>query len=83
MPVLDGVTIDADGRLQGFEDAIDVRAAGEKTNGAADEAAIAITTHLLSLLVTFIGLPFTVRLVRDAWPGITLDLNQTRSEDGA
>ncbi|MBP3959860.1 hypothetical protein J8F10_31820 [Gemmata sp. G18] len=31
-------------------------------------AGVAIVTHLLGLLVTFIGEPLTLRLVRDAWP---------------
>jgi hypothetical protein len=32
------------------------------------DAAVAITAQLLGLLVTFIGEPLTVRLVREAWP---------------
>ena len=37
------------------------------------EAAVAITAHLLGLLVTFIGEPLTLRLVREAWPDASLD----------
>ena len=37
------------------------------------EAAVAITAHLLGLLVTFIGEPLTLRLVREAWPDTSLD----------
>jgi hypothetical protein len=37
------------------------------------EAAVAITAHLLGLLVTLIGEPLTVRLVRDAWPDTAWD----------
>jgi hypothetical protein len=37
------------------------------------EAGAAITGHLLGLLVTFIGEPITLRLVRDAWPDASLD----------
>lgn len=83
MPTLNSVTIGADGRLQGLEDVLNVRASGQIDTSAADDAAIAITTHLLSLLVTFIGLPFTVLLVRDAWPAVTPDSKQLRSEEEA
>jgi len=31
-------------------------------------AAMAITTHLLALLMTFVGEAITLRLVREAWP---------------
>jgi hypothetical protein len=37
------------------------------------EAAVAITAHLLGLLETFIGKPLTLRLLREAWPGVSLD----------
>ena len=40
---------------------------------AGGEAAVAITAHLLGLLVTFIGEPLTLRLVREAWPDASLD----------
>jgi hypothetical protein len=39
---------------------------------AGTEAAVAIIAYLLELLVTFIGKPLTVRLVRDAWPAAEL-----------
>jgi len=37
--------------------------------GKGVEAAIAITAHLLGLLVTFIGESLALRLMGDAWPG--------------
>jgi hypothetical protein len=40
---------------------------------AEPEAAVAITAHLLGLLETFIGKALTLRLVREAWPGVSLD----------
>ena len=83
LPALTSLTIDGDGRLLGFEDDRHVRSSGESNSGAADDAALAITTHLLALLATFIGLPFTARLVRDAWPAMTLDAKQLQSEDDA
>jgi hypothetical protein len=44
----------------------------DATNGG-PEAAVAIITHLLGLLETFIGKPLTLRLVREAWPDVSLD----------
>lgn len=61
-PSLQSVKLKPDGSLEG----LDVLAA-DSTRGE-HEAAIAITAHLLGLLVTFIGKPLTLRLVRDAWP---------------
>ena len=40
---------------------------------SAIDAAVAITAHLLGLLVTFIGEPLTLRLVREAWPDASWD----------
>ena len=45
----------------------------EMDNMASNEAALAVTAHLLSLLVSFIGEPLTLKLVREAWPGAGLD----------
>jgi hypothetical protein len=59
-PSLQTVKVTADGRLEGI---------GESAVDASDvEAATAITAHLLGLLVTFIGEPLTLRLLRDVWP---------------
>lgn len=59
LPVLQAVEVDADGSLEGFEQVV-------STAGA--DAALSLIAHLLDLLVTFIGEPLTLRLVRDAWP---------------
>lgn len=66
-PLLHGVRLKADGSLEGLEEV----AADAVTDSA--EAALAIITHLLGLLVTFIGEPITLRLVREAWPDAVLD----------
>jgi hypothetical protein len=63
VPRLRGVQVKADGSLDGFDALFEAEAAGLRT-----EAAVAITAHLLGLLVTFIGEPLTLRLVREAWP---------------
>ena len=38
------------------------------------DAVVALAAHLLGLLMTFIGEPLTLRLVRDGWPGASLDV---------
>ena len=62
IPALDRVTQKDDGTLEGLDGLT-----GESRDAGGDAAA-AIITHLLSLLVTFIGQPITVRLLREAWP---------------
>ena len=69
VPALHCVTEKGDGTLEGFDElAADAHDVGR-------DAAMAITAHLLGLLVTFIGEPLTVRLVREAWPEASLDNN--------
>jgi hypothetical protein len=63
-PTLKSVNIGKGGRLEG----LDVLVAG--ADGT--DAAIAVTAQLLGLLVTFIGEPLTLRLVREAWPEASL-----------
>ena len=67
VPALERVTVNPDGSMQGLEEL-----AADGTDGAAD-APVVITAHLLGLLVTFIGESLTLRLVREAWPGQSLD----------
>lgn len=64
VPSLDRVKIRPDCSIEGLE---------ELTHNDGTEAAVAITAHLLGLLVTFIGQPLTLRLVREAWPDASLD----------
>ena len=68
VPALQSVKIGADGRLDGFEQIV----ADKGTGAEGGEAAVAITSHLLGLLVTFIGEPLTLTLVRAAWPDTSL-----------
>ena len=74
MPALHSIQIGADGRLEGFEQL------ATRTGAAA-----AITAHLLGLLVTFIGEPLTLTLVREAWPDTSLDdlVDPQRSQSGS
>jgi hypothetical protein len=63
VPSLDAVVVRADGSLEGLDGAGDGRDAG-----AGGEAGVVVVARLLGLLVTFIGEPLTLGLVRDAWP---------------
>jgi hypothetical protein len=63
-PALQSVRLGATCQLEGLE-GIAVERAGD--------AAVALAAHLLSLLVTFIGEPLTLRLVREGWPNAQLD----------
>ncbi len=73
VPALKFVKIDADGRLEGLEQIV----ADQSTE---DEAAVTIVSHLLGLLVTFIGEPLTVSLVSAAWPDTSLNNEHSRTE---
>ncbi len=61
-PALRSATVSADGRLKGLEQL------ASHEGSVARGAAVAITTQLLELLVTFIGEPLTLKLVRESWP---------------
>ena len=63
-PSLQTVNVAKSGRLEGLE------ALFAGADGA--DAAIAVTAQLLGLLVTFIGEPLMLRLVREAWPEASL-----------
>ena len=76
VPSLQSVKIGAYGRLEGFEQVATDTGAGAP--GAA--AAVEITSHLLGLLVTFIGEPLTLRLVYTAWPDSSLNEERSRIE---
>ena len=67
VPSLQGVSVRQDGSIVGLEEI-----SGSSKDGGA-EATVAITAHLLALLVIFIGEPLTLRLVIDAWPDESLD----------
>ena len=69
VPSLQSIRISAGGRLEGFKQIAADTGAGARGT----EAAASIAAHLLGLLVTFIGEPLTLRLVREAWPDTSLD----------
>ena len=73
VPQLRDVQINPDGSLAGLEQlaARELRPGSDWDGGA--EGAVAIIAHLLGLLMTFIGLPLTLQLLREAWPDTSLD----------
>lgn len=77
VPALLGAKVSADGRLEGIEEL----ATQADPHAPGSEAAVAIVAYLLSLLVTFIGAPLTLRLVREAWPNASLDEFSLRIEE--
>ena len=78
VPSLQSVKVGAEGRLEGFE--LLAAQTGMDVAAAAAAAAAAITAHLLGLLVTFIGEPLTLALVREAWPDISLTESHSTTE---
>ena len=76
VPSLQNVKIGADGRLDGVEQlAVDMG-----TGPLGGEAAVAITAHLLGLLVAFIGEPLMLRLLSESWPVAQINI-QGREAD--
>ena len=66
VPSLVAVQVRADGSLEGPDGA-----GHNQDSGAVGEAGVVIVAQLLGLLVTFIGEPLTLRLVRDTWPDVS------------
>ena len=67
IPAVHNIQVKAEGCLDGLEEFV------ADAGSVGVDAAVAITTHLLGLLVTLIGEPLTLRLVREAWPDASLD----------
>jgi hypothetical protein len=68
VPSLNMVQVGVDGSLKGF-DGIEQ----SQEPGAPVQPGIVLVAHLLELLVTFIGQPLTLRLIRDKWPDASID----------
>lgn len=64
-PSLRDVQVKDDGTLAGFNEL--------ESSAATEEAGTVLVAFLLQLLVTFIGEPLTLRLVRDAFPNFSPD----------
>lgn len=76
-PALDGLKVEPDGSLTGIEQLSRDPIASE----AAQRAGTVLVGELLGLLVTFIGASLTLRLVREAWPDISMEAVTLRIED--
>ena len=76
VPSLAAVQMRADGSLEGLDDPV-----LDQNAGSGGEAGVTIVAQLLGLLVTFIGEPLTLRLVRDAWPNASLAGLDTGSDE--
>ena len=68
-PSLEGLRVEADGSLAGFNEVQQDSGAAE----AARHAGVVLVAELLGLLVTFIGQPLTLTVVREAWPDATVE----------
>ena len=66
VPSLVAVQVRADGSLEGLDGR-----GNEQDAAVAGEAGVVVVAQLLGLLVTFIGEPLTLRLVRDTWPDVS------------
>jgi hypothetical protein len=75
-PSLESVQVTPDGTLAGFDEAVPP---GDREAGAA--AALALLEQLIGLLVTFIGEPVTVQMVRDVWPNSRLNEVAANAEE--
>lgn len=82
VPTLQNMKVGKGGRLEVSEQLADngfgIVAIG--AGDAANQPAVAITAHLLELMFTFIGKRLTLRLVLEAWPDISLDEWQSKTE---
>jgi hypothetical protein len=74
VPSLAAVQVRPDGSLEGLDGA-----GPDQGVGAGGEAGVVVVAQLLGLLVTFIGEPLTLRLVRDAWPDASIPATGTES----
>jgi len=63
VPWLRALHIKADGSLEGLEEL-----GAKLDSGKIAEGEVSLVSHLLGLLITFIGPALTLRLLRDIWP---------------
>jgi hypothetical protein len=75
VPALAALRVRADGALEGFD-----KVERTQSSEAPGKEEAVLVAQLLGLLVTFIGTPLTLRLVRDAWPDVSMDGLNGRSE---
>ena len=71
VPGLAAVQVNSDGSLTGVSES-------EKSDPG---AAISVVAHLLKLLVTFVGEPITLGLIRDGWPDANLENTPSNAKE--
>ncbi|MDB5353630.1 MAG: hypothetical protein JWN24_83 [Phycisphaerales bacterium] len=76
-PSLQGLRVEADGSLAGINDIQQDADPAE----AARHGGVILVAELLNLLVTFIGEPLTLRLVREAWPDASMEVMTLNTEE--
>ncbi|HUR19510.1 MAG TPA: hypothetical protein VMZ90_01795 [Vicinamibacterales bacterium] len=82
VPALRELKVGHDGQLQGWAELFPraLTHAGPTEQDRERTAAIALTAHLLELMVTFIGRPLTLRLLLDAWPDASTNESKSTAE---
>jgi hypothetical protein len=74
VPGLKSVLVRPDGSLEGFD-----AAQLHRDSSPGVDPGVVVVAQLLGLLVTFIGEPLTLHLVRDAWPNASFDASEAGS----
>lgn len=80
-PSVQGMTVNADGSVDGLEALAAARSragAAEDCGALVADSASAIVTHLLWLLITFVGEPVTIKLVQHGWPASSMQEQRRR-----
>jgi hypothetical protein len=77
LPSLVTMHVGTDGSLAGLDGP-----GLDQDTGAGGQAGVVVVAQLLGLLVTFIGEPLTLRLVREAWPNESVAGMGAGSEEG-
>jgi hypothetical protein len=78
-PALNGLQVEADGSLVGSNGVLqDVAVAKAERHGGE-----VLVAELLHLLVTLIGAPLTLSMVREAWPDVPAEHLTLRTEDNS
>ena len=80
-PALKGLRVGADGLLTGFNEVQQDSGAAEAAADAGRHWGAVLVAELLGLLVTFIGEPLTMSLVREAWSDASIESMTLSSEE--
>ena len=85
-PALAALRIREDGSIEHPDQKLSIRGnpgpPGDAAPSPDADAAVALVAQLLGLLITFIGEPLTLRLVKDVWPDLSTGAKNSQ-EKGA